>query len=75
VFFVSVAFKGFNVRVSSLKSTLMRRFVSVDFKGLRESRKWKSENGKWQRGAGANGAPGGEGFEGIVERSLVSTDE
>jgi hypothetical protein len=55
LFFVSVASKGFSAYVSSLKSTLMGSFASVDSKGLRESRKWKSENEKWPRRDGANG--------------------
>src|SRR6267142_4216776 len=35
-------------------------------KGVRESRKWKCENGKWQERGKASGALEGEGFRGIA---------
>jgi len=35
-------------------------------KGVRESRKWKCENGKWQERGRASGAMDGEGFRGIA---------
>src|SRR6266850_2789543 len=35
-------------------------------KGVRESRKWKCENGKWQERDRASGALKGEGFRGIT---------
>src|SRR6267142_2995076 len=35
-------------------------------KGVRESRKWKCENGKWQERGKASGALEGEGFRGMA---------
>ena len=35
-------------------------------KAVRESRKWKCENGKWQEGGRSSGALDGEGFRGIA---------
>ena len=35
-------------------------------KGVRESRKWKCENGKWQESGRASGALDGKGFRGVA---------
>ena len=66
MFFVSAESKGLNDSVSSLDATLTGYFISVDSKGVRESRKWKCGNGKWQERGRASGALDGEGFKGIV---------
>src|SRR6266850_723821 len=44
-------------------------------KGVRESRKWKGENGKWQEWGRASGALDGGGFRGIaMDPSSRQTD-
>jgi hypothetical protein len=67
VFFVSVASKGFRFHVRSLESTLMERLASVDSKGLREGRKWKS---KTKRG-GRSRVTGGKELADKRRRSLL----
>ncbi|SRR6266404_2154058 len=66
LFFVSVESKGLSDPVSSSFATLTGDLISVDSKRVRESRKWKFENGKWQEGGRASGALDSEGSKGIV---------
>src|SRR5882724_8743268 len=66
LFFISVAFKRLSDPVNSLFATLTGGLISVDSKGVREGRKWKCENGKWQERGGASGALDGEGLGDIA---------
>jgi hypothetical protein len=72
--FVSAESKGLSNPVSSLFATLTGDFISVAAKGLREGKKWRCENGKWQERGRAGGASDGEGFRGIAMGPLVSTN-